>query len=189
MGGSASDTGGTAGRGSSGGGGSASTGGAGGGGAGMRAASGSGPGAGTPLFQSGSRLRARFIEGAPGERQFLGWYDSERKENCAFNLANDGKQHCLPSPTTTDIWYADSKCSTEELFSTSSSTCPTTGMLYGGMRETCGVLHLYALTPTAAPATSYGGISCGKLSSTSDPLTYYTATELSPSLFVAATEE
>lgn len=35
-------------------------------------------------YVSGSRLKARYLEGADGSRQFLTWWDSQRSEECTF---------------------------------------------------------------------------------------------------------
>src|SRR5262249_36764419 len=43
---------------------------------------------------SGSRLRAKYLTTADGARQFVGWYDSQRKEDCSFDVAEDGQMHC-----------------------------------------------------------------------------------------------
>lgn len=44
--------------------------------------------------QSGTRLRARWMVGADGSRQFVGWWDSVRSEECAFTLASS--MRCTP---------------------------------------------------------------------------------------------
>ncbi len=33
----------------------------------------------------GKRLRARYLVGDDGSRQFLGWHDEERNEDCSFS--------------------------------------------------------------------------------------------------------
>lgn len=44
----------------------------------------------------GSRLKARYLLAEDGSRQFLGWYDSQRQENCAFTQAPDDIVRCMP---------------------------------------------------------------------------------------------
>ena len=53
-------------------------------------------GAGKDAAQDGSRLTARWINGADGSRQFHGdWHDTERDEVCAWQM-HDGDMLCLP---------------------------------------------------------------------------------------------
>jgi hypothetical protein len=154
-------------------------------GGGLAGASGSGSGGSAPGFQSGTRLRARFVAGETSGKQFLGWYDTERGENCTFALASDGKQHCMPNGIGISNYYSDSDC-TQPVVASSSADC-VTGKLYGSTSENCGTQRVYELTEIAAPAALYIGSQC--LSATPvGPRTYYTAVELPPSSFVGATE-
>lgn len=45
---------------------------------------------------SGSRLKAKWIVGADGSKQFRNWYDSQLGHDCYFNPASDGQTRCLP---------------------------------------------------------------------------------------------
>jgi hypothetical protein len=45
---------------------------------------------------SGTRLRARFTTGG-GARELVGFFDTERNEECTFQRADDGRMRCLPS--------------------------------------------------------------------------------------------
>jgi hypothetical protein len=68
-----------------------------------------------PAATSGSRLKGRWQVGADGSRQFIGWYDSERKEECQYMLASDGKMRCLPMASAHTIQpsassYQDAEC-------------------------------------------------------------------------------
>ena len=45
---------------------------------------------------SGDRIKARYFETDGRAREFLGWYDSERDENCEF-LEVDGDVRCVPT--------------------------------------------------------------------------------------------
>ncbi len=140
-------------------------------------------------FQSGTRLRARFVQAASGEKEFLGWYDRERSENCTFVLASDGRHHCMPTASIMgDTYFADAKC-TVPLFARGSITC-VIGKLYGGTQEACGTLHLYELSEvTPRPDFVYAGTMCGKLTKISEETTYYAGTEIAPSAFVGAIEK
>lgn len=47
-------------------------------------------------YAPGSRLKIRYLEWSDGARQFAGWYDSERKEECTRASTPDGGTRCLP---------------------------------------------------------------------------------------------
>lgn len=62
--------------------------------------------------KDGSRLKARYYVADDGARQFAGWFDTQRGEECTFQLAGDGKRRCLPTPQTlgTLSYYQDAEC-------------------------------------------------------------------------------
>jgi len=64
------------------------------------------------LYRSGSRLRARFTDGGDGARRFDGWYDSQLQTPCAFRLAEDGVDRCIPMADTVNgpPQYTDAAC-------------------------------------------------------------------------------
>ncbi len=80
---------------------------------------GTGSGAPAPLtpcsvgaYQSGSRIRCRFLAGADGTRQFISWYDSQRHEDCSIGCAVDEVYRCLPVALGGGIvvGYSDAEC-------------------------------------------------------------------------------
>jgi hypothetical protein len=47
----------------------------------------------------------------PGFRQFVGWHDSQRNEDCSFSAAPDGTQRCMPDKIDNAIpYYSDAAC-------------------------------------------------------------------------------
>lgn len=94
-----------------------------------------------PSYVSGQRLRARYAVTTEGNREFLGWYDTERKEDCAVGTAPDGKLRCLPEmsrlaltprfiddqcqePVTLHVHSSESKeCEAKYLLSPPASSC------------------------------------------------------------------
>ncbi len=90
--------------------------------------------------KSGARLRARYIAGADGSRQFVGWWDSERKEECAFAKAEDGTLRCLPTsyPTT---YFADASCTKRVLFVDEKVCTPKYAALATPIASDCGQLY------------------------------------------------
>lgn len=71
-------------------------------------------------FVSGSRLRARFIEGGDGSKQFVGFHDSDKGVNCTFrSVFNATGQRCFPEVVVgsfqslgSSTRYVDSNCTT-----------------------------------------------------------------------------
>lgn len=60
---------------------------------------------------SGSRLKAKTYVGDDGSREFAGWRDTERHEDCAFGVAEDGKTRCQPAATLNYIPdFYDASC-------------------------------------------------------------------------------
>jgi hypothetical protein len=77
--------------------------------AGSGGASGSGSGGAPGGTESGSRLKARRYVATDGATQFVGWWDSERKENCGFARATDSKLRCLPVAVAAS-YFSDPGC-------------------------------------------------------------------------------
>ncbi len=104
-----------------------------------------------------------------GSKQFIGWYDSLRKENCGFQTAADGMMRCLPggiavSPgsVSTPI-YADAGCTV--LISRTPAIqngCPLPVPSYGVTSSdstTCGqpLLHIQTVQPATLAMAPDGG--------------------------------
>lgn len=73
----------------------------------------------TPPFASGSRLRARVLDGGGDAVKFVEWHDSELDAPCIFRVATDGVLRCLPWKQeasqgwgNVDVRYLDPSCST-----------------------------------------------------------------------------
>src|SRR5262245_45947669 len=85
--------------------------------------SGGGPGSGgsggtssnqLDIYQSGSRIKMRVGTTPDGAKEFIGWRDTQRNENCSFFTSTDGMRRCLPvfdEPTAgTGNSYSDMQC-------------------------------------------------------------------------------
>ncbi len=61
---------------------------------------------------SGTRLKAKYIQGADGSRVFVpGWFhDAELDVDCKFEMAWDDKLRCLPDVPSYNVVYLDDKC-------------------------------------------------------------------------------
>jgi hypothetical protein len=49
-------------------------------------------------YQSGSRIKMVVLNSPDGAKQFQGWHDVMRNEDCAFVPTSDGVTRCLPTP-------------------------------------------------------------------------------------------
>jgi hypothetical protein len=61
---------------------------------------------------SGTRLRARYLAGG-GARELVGFFDTQRNEECTFQRAEEGRLRCLPKaalPSTGGGFFSDAAC-------------------------------------------------------------------------------
>jgi hypothetical protein len=137
--------------------------------------------------RSGTRLKAEWLVAADGAEEFVGWRDTQLKQDCRFGLAGDGLERCLPSAAShaDGASFADAACTKpvapgpgcgtaapSDIVATDVSTCPSR-------------TRVYASGAKAAKVYTNGGGSC-VLTSSSD--TYYElGAEMAPSTFVSAT--
>lgn len=65
-----------------------------------------------PAFRSGSRLRARYLDGGVGARELLAWFDTELGAECRFEFGPDGELRCMPgrAPNRGTTYFADAAC-------------------------------------------------------------------------------
>lgn len=145
-----------------------------------------------PITISGERLRARYLQADDGTRQWLGWYDIERGENCSFRIAEDGVERCLPE-VNADIApnaYSDPNC-TEELWGEipSEVDCsPTRSAAYAIDPEDGCARVLYRVTEVPIPSTVYGGPLCVAGEPGGAVVRHFTVERVEPQEFVAAVE-
>jgi len=143
---------------------------------------------------SGSRLKAKYRVGEDGSKAYLPyiWYDSERKEDCGFAPAADGKERCLPigtSNATAGLYFSDPACSASlGVFSYPGCdvkyiTLATSG---GGCPFSSSKTQVFALGAKANLATVYvkSGASCTAVSAAGIEL-YEIGAEILPTSFVA----
>ncbi|MBI3201097.1 MAG: hypothetical protein HYZ29_06085 [Myxococcales bacterium] len=149
--------------------------------------------------QSGTRLRARRYVATDGASQFVGWHDSQRKEDCQFMTTAEGKLRCVPTAMIGEIgsYFPDATCS-NSLFLSTACAPPKYGM-----RSTLGSactgysVTVFGLGP-AVPGTQNVYVknpSTGACTSTANPYatTAYTLYQAGPevpaSSFVEATQQ
>jgi hypothetical protein len=58
----------------------------------------------------GSRLVPVFLAAEDESRQFVGWFDRARGENCSFAVSGDGVMRCLPTDGVQARHFADASC-------------------------------------------------------------------------------
>lgn len=68
------------------------------------------------MYSSGARIKATVGTTPDGAAMFVGWYDSERQEECNFFLTTrDGMKRCVPDSSAAlayeSGYFADSACS------------------------------------------------------------------------------
>jgi len=143
--------------------------------------------------KSGTRLKARYYVGADGSKQFSGWRDTMRNEDCSFSRAEDGVIRCLPTPGYAS-YFADPGCSQPlgMAVTPSGSACPGATLVAPTYVESlsCGGFKYYKAGATTTPAMVYSGVP-GACSATAAPAiyTFYTTTYLAPTEFASATEQ
>lgn len=143
-------------------------------------------------YENGTRLRARVAVGEDGSRQFLGWRDTERDENCSFAEASDGTTRCMPAAPPT-IYYSDSACAVPVMAHTASACELPLPDYARDTKATCnGVGQLRErLGPIVIPATVYfaNGSNCLATPITANTTYYILSGPLEDDLFAAANEE
>lgn len=153
--------------------------------------------------QSGTRLKAKYIMGSDGSKQYPGptgvlWYDSMLMTDCAFVKAADQTWRCLPTGTTDPFspLYTDSQC-----------TQPITGLgnhasCFAGPPVYIALPYSYAQCDARYIAYQVGAVipapqviymhdvNLGCIQSTSPPTSFtafYALTTVPPSAFVQGT--
>jgi hypothetical protein len=119
-------------------------------------------------YAGGSRLKLRYYEGGDGTKQFTGWFDSMRAEDCGFSLHSDGTTRCMPQAFATfGTFFTDAGCTATLGYATKGTpnvkyaikyetggtrrfpaTAPHVGAVYSGTPASCNLV----------PAGSFGGI-------------------------------
>lgn len=111
-----------------------------------------------PTQQSGDRIKARWLVGDDGSRQFLGWWDSELGTECEWLTADDGAHRCLPVTEVQVDHFSDPGCTVPAAL-VGGSGCGATGE-YGRRNVqtvTCSAPLLETYSIGAEIATIYSG--------------------------------
>jgi len=136
---------------------------------------------------AGTRLAPLFLIADDESRQFIGWFDRVRGEDCSFELAADGQVRCLPSEAIEATLFADASCKRRLALAPACSSAR-----YVIEREAaCGErrrFHVFALGRRLRPASAFLETERGCSRVPLDEMGVYVAVgdEVPPALFVAA---
>jgi hypothetical protein len=144
--------------------------------------------------KSGTRLRARYYVGEDGSKEFIGWHDMQRNENCTFAKAPDGKLRCLPSEgNALALGYnSDAGCTTQLFITIATGACVPPTAKYATTTDTSTCTTALHTVTLVTPTELYVGTPANCLKVTQPPAGYaYYASSgvLAPAEFVAATEQ
>lgn len=108
---------------------------------------------------SGSRIKAKYLTSSDGAKQFQGWYDSDRQEDCSFQLARDGSTRCMPSGYSYGTLYSDTGCS-QRLTLMLKASCGSAAPKYVWLSDATvcpATMVLFAVGPVFSGASLYTG--------------------------------
>lgn len=143
-------------------------------------------------YESGSRLRARWLNGADGSRAFAGWHDSQRDVDCQPMTAWDEKKRCLPSTFSAANIFEDAAC-TYHVAVFAKGSCPSAYASMSLPESSCGQSK-WKVVKIGGPYTyamyQLSAGSCTLVDSTYFNTLYdsYHATEVAPEQWVEMTE-
>lgn len=96
-----------------------------------------------------SRLVVREWVTEDGAHQALGWYDTLRKEPCAFTLSEDDTTRCVPAADGYGDYYADAACTDPVVDIGGRANCKAPPLRYAGqtaVSEDCYLkVHLFEI--------------------------------------------
>lgn len=143
--------------------------------------------------KDGSRLKARYYVAEDGARQFAGWFDTQRGEECSFQMASDGKRRCLPTGqlSGSGFHYADASCTQPIAPAVSGCSSPALAAIWEASAG-CGApsVRLYSVAAKVTGASIYYGANGTCTPMARGEAEYFRlGSELSPSAFVTVTIE
>lgn len=78
-----------------------------------------------PLYEAGSRLTPRVMNGGDGAEILVGFFDNELQVACTFMETADGELRCLPENSEVGVaLFSDSACTTPAILETPCVTAP-----------------------------------------------------------------
>ncbi|MFN0250031.1 MAG: hypothetical protein ACKV2T_24320 [Kofleriaceae bacterium] len=64
------------------------------------------------IAKSGSRIKKKVLSSSDGAKSLHGWFDSQRDEDCTWQVASDGMTRCTPTAVAWGGYFADASCTT-----------------------------------------------------------------------------
>lgn len=126
-------------------------------------ATGAAAGAGwrTEPAASGTRLRARYASGG-GARELVGFFDTQRNEECTFQRADGGRMRCLPKASVVNVsgTFSDAGCTIPVTVAQGTCTEGTQyGLSYSYDGQSCiqSPAEIRRLAPASGDARYIGG--------------------------------
>lgn len=115
-----------------------------------------------PVYQSGSRLRAKQLLGTNDGALFVGWRDSTLDAACSFGWAEDGSFRCLPEGPSVGNTFSDPECKKRAIVVTPTCDVPA----YARGEEICSSgSAVYKIGAKLTSGTIYVKQSSGSCSS------------------------
>jgi hypothetical protein len=142
----------------------------------------------------GTRLKARMYSAEDGAKQFIGWRDSQRNEDCNILTASDGKLRCLPSDVAGVFagYFGDAGCTQPLAIRAKGCGAPKyiSATSSGG---TCGAAARYTISTAGAAVSNVWAGSPGSCNPALAGIValwdwYSVGSAIDPASFVAATE-
>jgi hypothetical protein len=159
-----------------------------------------GAGCGGEEAGSGGRLKTRVITTSDGAKQFAGFKDTQRGENCTFQQTMDGKLRCVPEAAPALVfdpkaggYFSEAGCQTAVVVVVEGCAAPKYAVLaQRASWDSCGTLGVRVFqVGTRFVGTLYKSTSAGCVSAGSVPTGYqaYLAGTVAPEELVEGTEQ
>lgn len=130
----------------------------------------------------GTRLKLRYYEVTDGAKQFRGWWDSQRNEECFIGAHSDGTHRCMPTAEAfTANYFSSSACSIPVAIIVKGSPTPK----YASKAEGLGTRR-HSIGATSAELYSGAPGQCTSLASLLASYDVYVITEIASSSFAEA---
>jgi len=156
------------------------------------------PDAAAEPAMDGSRLKAVYMVGADGSKQWnYLWWDSERKEECSFASFSDGTNRCVPTASVyAASIFSDASCSTPYFMSpTSQCTTVKYGFITAAAPNCTGSYESINTLTSTTPTSLFTGTpakctdASTSLSTYLTTYTFYTGKAVPLTSFVSATKQ
>jgi hypothetical protein len=140
---------------------------------------------------SGTRLKAKYRSGSDGSKGYIPslWYDSQRQEDCAFAVAGDGVERCIPSGLSV-VAFSDAACT--QAIAMDSTGCVTKYAIQRDRPAGCntvGPTRIFELGAKSTATNIYlqAGTQCISTMAPAGSALYAVGAEVPPTAFLEGT--